>query len=782
MLRPMRSRAALVAGAFALLAPAGARAQDSRALTEASVAVDQVQGQLKAAEDNLRIVETQWTMHPEPSDEETLLRRFSDGEIQYLLGDTLGASVLFYDVVSDPKFQSSARMPDALFYLADSLYQSGNLLGSRVYLKQLLAMKSAHHAEALSRFLDVAGRTNEFEGIEGYINEVRGQAGALPPEIAYVYGKWLFRRRDLPPPERMQRLEQTFAAIADDPEAPYRLQSSYFLGVAYTQAKSLDRAVAQFQKLLSLPARGEKEVKIKELANLSLGRLYYELGHYDDALDRYQEIPRESENFPDSLYEIAWCQVKKGEFERAKNATDILLLVAPDSTLAPEAKILQGHLLLKLKKYVEADDTYDQVVNEYSPVYDEINALLTVEDPVSYFDKLLARNEKNLDVASLLPAEALKWATTQKEVSDAVRMINDLESGRRGIEEAKDIAGRVLKALEERGMESFPQIQEGYVRAEAVEAALTRTELSLVRAETLVTQDGLDDKEKAELEKVKAQIDQLQRRFASVPTTQSEIEARRRKMQQRVDAADKDAFKAGYELQSLSAMLVAMGKWVDDNRNARKSTPEDEKAFRARVQSELEVVETMSKELTSLRSDLAQERASVDASVSGEDALRKEYLAALGRQHQLLGNAEAKAGPDARAVLERAHRFRATAGGLKDRVGTAKGVLREQLTRRGKQLKEKVLGEQQLLSQYQSNVGAVSGDARNLVGRIAFDSFKRVRQQFYDLVLKANVGNVDVAFTRKQDKTQQIQKLSSEKDRELRELDGEFKEVLKDVD
>jgi tetratricopeptide (TPR) repeat protein len=773
---------AAACAALAALAPGAARAQDGRVLSEAQVAVDQVQGQLKAAEDNLRIVETQWTQRPEPTDEEALLRRFSDGEIQYLLGDTLGAAVLFYDVVSDPKFQASPRLPDALFYLADSLYQSGNLLGSRVYLKQLLAMKSGHHAEALARFLDVAGRTNEFEGIEAYINEVRGASGTLPPEIAYVYGKWLFRRRDLPPAERMQRLEQTFSAIADNPEAPYRLQSTYFLGVAYVQARTLDRAVAQFEKLNQLPARGEKEVKIKELGQLSLGRLYYELGRYDDALDRYQEIPRESEHFPDSLYEVAWCQVKKGEFERAKNATDILLLVAPDSTLAPEAKILQGHLQLKLKKYEEADDTYDQVVNEYSPVYDEINALLTVEDPVSYFDKLLARNEKNLDVASLLPAEALKWATTQKEVSDAVRMINDLESGRRGIEEAKDIAGRVLKALDERGLESFPQIQEGYTRAEGVESALTRSEMVLVRAETQVAQEQLSAEERVELDKVKAQVDALTARLASAPTTQQEVEARRRKMQARVDGADKQAFKLGYELQSLTAMLVAVEKWLDDNRNERKGTPEDEKAFRARIQSELDVVDTLGKELGSLRSDLAQERASADASASGEDTLRKEYLEALDRQHRLLAGAEAKMGPDAQRVVQRAHQLRESVGGLRQRVALARGVLREQLARRGKQLREKVLGEQQLLAEYENNTRSVSGDARNLVGRIAFDSFKRVRQQFYDLVLKANVGNVDVAFTKKQDKTQQIQKMSAEKDRELRSLDGEFKEVLKDVD
>jgi hypothetical protein len=39
-----------------------------------------------------------------------------------------------------------------------------------------------------------------------------------------------------------------------------------------------------------------------------------------------------------------------------------------------------------------------------------------------------------------------------------------------------------------------------------------------------------------------------------------------------------------------------------------------------------------------------------------------------------------------------------------------------------------------------------------------------------------------VAFTRKQDKTSEIQKLSAEKDRELRVLDEEFKDIVKDVD
>ena len=41
---------------------------------------------------------------------------------------------------------------------------------------------------------------------------------------------------------------------------------------------------------------------------------------------------------------------------------------------------------------------------------------------------------------------------------------------------------------------------------------------------------------------------------------------------------------------------------------------------------------------------------------------------------------------------------------------------------------------------------------------------------------------VDVAWTKKQDDTNKIQQLSKQKDKELKSLDDEFKEVLKDVD
>ncbi|MHB8873953.1 MAG: tetratricopeptide repeat protein [Myxococcaceae bacterium] len=765
-----------------LLSGAPGLSQAGASLTELTAQVDAIAGQVKNSDDNLKVVETQYSERPAPTDSEARLRRFSDGEIQYLLGDYRGASVLFYDLVADARFKSNERYLDAVFYLADSLFRQKSYVGAKMYLREVMSGRGAHYKEALARYLEVAGHLNEFTGIDEYIGRAKDLSGELPPEIAYVYGKWLFKRTDLPLDERVKRAQAVFTPLAAG-GGQYRLQSAFFLAVAQVKLKAFDAAIAQFERISAQRAQGEREAKVIELSNLSLGRLLYETGKYDRAVDRYQEIPRESEFFVDALYETAWAQVKKGEYERAKNATDILLLVAPDSTLAPEAQILQGHLLLKLHRYVEATDTYNLVINSYAPVRDEIDALLTVnKDPVRYFDDLLAKNERNLDVNSLLPPVALKWATTQREVADAVQMVNDLESGRRGVQESEEIAQHILKAIDERGLETFPALQEGYTRADVIDSALTQAEQSLLTVEGHLLVDYLSPEGKAAFEKAKAEQAALQVKFDQLPTTDKQSAARKQRIKDQIDELDKAAFKLGYEVQSMYAVVAAVEKWLQDTKSQRQNTPEDERAFTEKLRHEVEVLASLQKDTEKLRQALSDERGKAEASIGGEEIIRQQLEAELAKQHQLISEAEGKVPAEAQAVLQKAHDLRAYSGKIRIRVTEAKRKLRAQVTGRGTLIRETVNSERAVLANYGKEVAQVSGNARDMVGRIAFDSFKRVRGQFYDLVLKADVGVIDVAFTRKQDKTAQIQKLASQKDRELRALDEEFKEVLKDVD
>ncbi|HXX30588.1 MAG TPA: tetratricopeptide repeat protein [Myxococcaceae bacterium] len=763
---------------------AGVAAGQGRSIAQISAQVEQVHAQAKNAEDNLQVVETHYVGQSEPTGEEALLRRFSDGEIQYLLGDYTTASVLFYDLVGDRTFQKNSRYPDALFYLGDALYRQGNWGSARVYLRELLTLDSPRFREALAEYLEATSRLNDFSNIETYIQRARGPNGELPPELAYVYGKWLFKRTDVPREERLAQSAAVFEKLAADPAGRYRLAALYFLGVIEVERGNYDAALARFTEVAKAQARDTREQKIVELANLSQGRVLVEQGKFTEAVDRYQEVPRESDAFPESIYETAWAKVRAGDFEGAKNATDILLLVSPDSTLAPDAQILQGHLLLKLKRYREATDTYNGVINTYAPVRDELDALLNVnKDPVAYFDNLLLRNERNLDVNALLPPVALKWATTQAEVNDALTVVKAMDDGRKGVGDGEQLADRILKALGERGMEAFPALQEGYTRADAVSTALVSAEQSLTQAEAELVAPVLTADERAQLQRLLTDESGARARLATLPTTSVAVADRRRAMQDRIDALDREAFRVGYELQSMNAVLAAVQKWVADTRAQRKGSAADEKAFQERVRAEQQAAAALEREVDALRAELRDARAKADTSLSGEEALRAEVISVESQAHQVIAQAESRlTDPAAKAVIARAHAARDRLDALAKRTEAAKAALQARVRKKGDEIRDKVLAEQMLLQQYTTDVTRASGEARQLVGRIAFDSFRRVRGQFYDLVLKADVGVVDVAFTRKQDKTSDIQKTASQKDRELKALDDEFKEVLRDVD
>ena len=771
--------------AAVLAAPVALAERGKASVNELAAQVEQTAKLIENARNNIDLVESQYTLREEMSDEVLRLQRFSDGEIQYLLGDYSNASVLFYDLVANKDFQSSPKYADALFYLADSLYQLKNYLGARLYLRQLLALKARHYKEALARYLEIAGRLNEFIGIDEYINQARGlSGGALPPELTYVYAKWLFRREDLPVADRVARAQGIFATLSNEPTGPFKFQSAFYIGVGSVRLKQWDKAIEQFKLVTQMTPRDEKDKKVLELADLSLGRVFFETGKYDEAIDSYAKVPQSSDNFPDSLYEVAWTYVRKGELDKAKNATEVLLLVAADSVLAPEATILQGTLLQKLSKYDDAITTYNGVINQYLPIADNLEELIKVANPEQYFDQMLTRNDKSLDVTKLLPPEALKWASTRNDVAQAVEITGSLDASRKGLIESRAIAQRILKSLDERGVESFPILQEGYTRADAVETAIAKTEENLTRVEGHLVAGILSADQKKAIDEATSKEKELKERIDTLPTTSDQVKARKDRIQAAIDALDRQAFQVGLEIQSQNAQLTAVRKYIDDTRAERKgkTEPADEKNFLERVTNEQRGLDGLQTELDEFRTSLLDERTNADKAISGEDSLRKEYAQLLEHDRSVFNQVRQSLSNDAQTVMLRSDVIRADAAAVRERVVRAKSIIRERVEKRAQKLREQVILEQQLIEGYAKDTDAITGETRNLVGRIAFDSFKRVHQSFYDLVLKANVGVVDVSFQRKQDKTSGIQKLASQKDRELKQLDDEFKEVLKDVE
>jgi hypothetical protein len=742
---------------------------------EIQLQLGQVEGQLAIAEDNLRLVEAEFVDTENATDADVRSQRFSQAETKYLLGDISGSSILLYDVVSDPGFRDDPRYPDALWYLGDGLFQQENPRSAQLYLRELLDLPSKYERNALARYLEIAGRLKETSGVEALIERARRRFGTLPPEVQFAYGKWWYRRPDVSRKDRLERARELFGDLLEAEDKSYRLPSLYFVGVIDVERTLFDPARKSFLAAVQGAGASTRDVKIKDLSLMALARLATESGKLNEAMDLYQQVSREGPQFSESLYELAWVHVRQGDARRAKIAIDLLLAIAAESTWAPAAQLLLGHLELKLQHFPEAKTAYSALINTYQPVYDEMDALLrTNKDPVAYFDRLIAQNEQHLDVHQLLPPAAAKWALREGKVGPAVQLVSDLEAGRREIADAKDIAARIRRTLDQRGVESFPALQEGFARASAVASSLLKVDQQLVTLERASLDSSLTSSQREAFDGYNQSLATLDQRFKALPTTPRELEDRRGRLHTRIDQDDQAAFQLGFELLDAQARAVALQKWMDDGRPA--------KDLRPKLESERALLSTLQEALLAARAALNEERAHIDVASAGEELVRDEVRQALATHHRLLAEAEPKATGAASAALKRAHQLRDVAVKMTERTRQARAAVQKRVLRDIKEIRAKLQVEEAHLLQHNTAVGKASTEARKVVGQVAFDSFRQAREEFYELILKADVGLVDVAFTRKQDKTTQIQKLSIQKDADLKAFDEEFSGIVKGED
>jgi hypothetical protein len=179
---------------------------------------------------------------------------------------------------------------------------------------------------------------------------------------------------------------------------------------------------------------------------------------------------------------------------------------------------------------------------------------------------------------------------------------------------------------------------------------------------------------------------------------------------------------------------------------------------------------------------LARDAARGVDGLGGEAALRKQYRELAAQERALVATARPSLGAAAQAELARGDALSDRLARTGQRAGALKGQFAAAAKARAEALQARVSAERSGLADEQGYLDGLTGSSRDVIGRIAFRSFSAVRAQFYKLVLKADVGVVDVAWSRKRERLDRIQQLSQQKAGELEALDRDFKLVLREVD
>ncbi len=717
--------------------------------------------------------------------------RLNDGQSLMLLKDHVRAAIVFYDLVEDEQNRGHPGYADALYSLGEALFFNRNYIDARKYFKQVLDDRRGrpYRKLALVRLMQIAIRTKEYAQLDAAHSRLVQEAAKISPEAEYLWGKALFLRN------KYQEAAKTFSSL--QPGAPFYFQARYYLGVVFIRQQRLEDALNLYSALVKQPAKRDQEKSVLELAHLARGRILYDLGRETEALDAYQAIEHTSPHFDEALFEICWTYIHRAEgaeqpeerktwLQEALRTIEILEVSTPDSTLVPRANLLKGHIYEKMERFDDAAQAFMLVSHTYSTVKQELDDLIARhDDPVRYFNEVAGKNLDSFDLSSYLPPLAVKWMSRHDDMASALGVMKDIETGRRFVKEARALLDKLYELLKnEDRINLFPALREGAKRIFEVENARVILERNLAHLEERIIQEFLTVEERKFIAVARKEREQLEKQMDKLPTTKKEFEDRETRIRRKIGRMEKEVYESGLALKGMKAQMSAMEEWIRRNETKLVGRQEAIRDFREELRRGWATAKLLQAELDQLSNLLATEkaRAGMDCeTLTEEHKLREQYTVALKKESDLSRRIHSRLGSEGSALITKINSLRLRADEMRKDIKGIRLGLDKKVIKKAEKLRAEVQAEERKLETFELSLARLEKESENLAGEVAYRVLAEVRRRFYRLVLDADVGILDVAWSRKQIKTNDITELGRKLGSDRKRLHDEFESVLKEA-
>ncbi len=754
----------LLGGAALLLSPLELRAQSLEELVDEATGFEQRVARLEEQYLKPAILESRYKLET----------RFNDARVAYMLEDYDRASLLFVDVVRDSDIEEFDSYREALYMLGDSLFERRNFLSAKKYFRKLVDRgPGTHYQDALVRLLEIAAKTGNYQGVDE-LYEQFDQKQEVGPAVNYMRGKTLFEQ------EKYQEAIPFFERAAEGNE--WRSRARYFKGVCLAGTGNYQGARNVFQEVVrDLGTSDERDRNIRHLSMLALGRVAYEQGETEEAIDFYQRLPRSSEHFDRALYELTWALVSRKDYKAANRNADIFLYLSnPDPTFIPEVKLLKADLQLRLERFDEATGSYREVIDQFRPVRQRIGEYLDEqEDPRQFFLELV-EEEIAGETPEYMPTKVQNWIDQSQEMQQVTRTVRDVSNLEQDIEQTRRALDELTARLESSSaIKSFPNLAEGMAVGIEAESQLIQLRQQLLEREYNLLAPVMNAEEKKTWKQMRKELSSLQNRYERVPKTVEQVRKREERLQERFEKLREKLDSISYALSGQKDQLRSVNEYIRDNYDGE--LPPDKKrevqVLRREVESRIEELEEQEKKLRREIS-LARQKIGVgDAVTERERGLRKEYREKLSEHREFLDDLHGRVGSEKRSRLQR---IREARGALPPAYARLQGFfdkMRELAGEKTAGLKETIVRERQALEEREQRLAELRGRSKEAAAQVAHRNFVEVRRTFDEIVLRGDVGLIDVAWQKKESKTEAINQLRENRRSDLKALQESFNEV-----
>lgn len=697
---------------------------------------------------------------------ESARSRYEEAVYNYLMGHYDRAADTFYTLVEADALPDAGMKSDSEWYLAQSLFELKNYTMTVEVCDRIIDDGPTHpfFADAVRLELEVYGLLKDTERFNQIYNRYIVSGRVAPSDaVKYTVAKSFWHQG------QSGRAKSTFMQVSAD--GAYYGKAHYFLGAIRASEGDYEGALQQF---LLVDRRGDKETEqLRELTWLALGRIYYELGQYPEAVEAYQRIPPSSQYFADQLYELAWTFIKQGKWDEALQYVEIFLIAFPDHPYAMQLRLDQGHLHLKTKAYENALASYQSLVKDYTPLERRLEEIRdSREDPGEYFEALV-QDKAFEDGGKVLPAYARVMLKGDEDVSRVVEAWKALEQEGADLGLARQMARQVEAAMKNRGaIGTFSAGREAILglreRAVSLRIRILETEIDHLSSEA-------PEELQPDIKALGDKLEVLRTRAEDVQGIENARLDRRQAYENQIQAVQDVAVRTKTLAVGLQANSEAVRRALAEEPG--KLGDQDAQYLRTELDHLDRELATVIGELDEISGGAARQRllAAIppgdERDAGSELTLVEADLARLRDQVRSYRSRVAEADPTVFSALD----------GMWGRIDALDRSARDirshldEVERTERKVIERTLAQEATDT---ANLGGELKGAEAEAHEVALDvtraGFAKMESEVSDTIMQADMGIVDVYWLRKTEVADEITRLRKERVARLKELDARF--------
>jgi tetratricopeptide (TPR) repeat protein len=225
----------------------------------------------------------------------------------------------------------------------------------------------------------------------------------------------------------------------------YFAQAKFNRGLAYLEANHTNEALRTFREL-EVADRSASVVDFNKVsAQLAIARTFYQAQQWEEAVDAYRRVPRDSELWHEALFESSWAMFRAARFRSALSNFQSLHSTYYEDFYLPESLLLRSIVYLYICKYDEMDKVLGLFEKTYGPVREAISKLLAAgTSPNVYFSEIEKANnlrqDKTIRGTMKIPYNVARKILDEGNVKRTLQYIRNLTSERNRIAQMPSMA------------------------------------------------------------------------------------------------------------------------------------------------------------------------------------------------------------------------------------------------------------------------------------------------------------------------------------------------------